>query len=155
AKLISQLADNDFKVRRAAMKKLEAFGEDVVPALRKAGDDRRSDVDVRLRAHAVAGTIEGKLYGELRQFTGHTDGVICVAVSPDGKRLASGAWLNHTENVIRIWDVASGKNTKTLKGHAGAVGAIAFLPGGKQLISGANDRTIRVWDIDKEKEVRQ
>src|SRR5262249_3285217 len=99
AKLISQLADDDFKVRRAAMKKLEDYGEGVVPALRKAGDDSRSDVDVRLRAHAVAGIIEGKLYGEQRQFTGHTDGVICVAVSPDGKMLASGAWLNYTEHV--------------------------------------------------------
>src|SRR4051794_10115498 len=93
--LIAQLGDDDLATRKAAMRKLEAMGEDVVPALWRVGREHE-DVDVRLRAHAVAGAIEARLYGELRRFTGHTEGVVVVAVSHDGKTIASGSWQGHT-----------------------------------------------------------
>src|SRR5262245_37476896 len=65
-KLLGQLAHDDLAVRSAAMKKLEALGEDVVPTLRGVGR-AHADVDVRLRAHVVAAAIEQKLYGELKR----------------------------------------------------------------------------------------
>src|SRR5262249_48637415 len=85
---------------------------------------------------------------------GHTDGVINLAVSSDGKTIASGAWLGHTEREVRLWDVATGKNVRTLTGHAGGTGALAFLPGGKRLLTGGHDRLLRLWDVTTGKEVR-
>src|SRR5262245_1640468 len=82
-KLIDQLGDDDDDVRAAAAKKLDAIGEDVVPALRQASR-ALADVDARLRAGVVADAIEKRLYGEERVFEGHTWWVFRVAVTPDG-----------------------------------------------------------------------
>jgi WD40 repeat protein len=65
-----------------------------------------------------------------------------IALSPDGKKLATGT------DTIRIWDVKSGKKLSTLDGHAGNVTALAFSPDGKTLASGSIDTTVRLWDVE-------
>jgi WD40 repeat protein len=55
--------------------------------------------------------------------------VRCVAFNPNGKLLAAG----NRYGTVRIWDVASKKELKTLTGHMGEVWSIAFSPDGKTL----------------------
>src|SRR5262245_3948178 len=98
-KLIDQLGDDD--TRATAEKKLEAIGEDALPALHRAGKSH-DDVDVRLRATVIAAAIEKKLYGEIRQFKGHAEGIMAFAVSPDGTRLASASWDKGSETAARV-----------------------------------------------------
>jgi WD40 repeat protein len=69
--------------------------------------------------------------------------VWCVAFPPHGGTLASAG----SDGVIRLWDVATGKNTATLKGHTGSVRSIAFSPDGKALASCSTDKSIRLWDL--------
>ena len=64
-----------------------------------------------------------------------------MAFSPDGKTLASGS------KGIKLWDVATGKNTATLNGHTDWTYSVAFSPNGKTLASGSRDKTIRLWDM--------
>lgn len=75
---------------------------------------------------------------------GHDRPVMAVAFSPDGRTLASASEVN---NLIKIWDVETGKNTATLTGHEGTVASIAFHHDGKLLASGSFDKTIKLWDI--------
>ncbi|KAF5347519.1 hypothetical protein D9758_014514 [Tetrapyrgos nigripes] len=75
---------------------------------------------------------------------GHTDGVVSVAFSPDGTKLASGS-RDHT---LRLWDVATATQiTEPLQGHTNWVYSVAFSPDGTKLASGSRDHTLRLWDV--------
>ena len=73
---------------------------------------------------------------------GHADGVKSVTFSPDGKTLASGS----SDQTIKIWDLASGRELRTLVGPSSNVTSVAFSPDGKILASGSWDQTIKLWD---------
>src|SRR5262249_47458336 len=42
----------------------------------------------------------------------------------------------------------------TLKGHTGIVNSVAYSPDGKRLASASHDRTVKVWDAQTGKELR-
>ncbi|MEK7846827.1 MAG: hypothetical protein AAB257_07690, partial [Nitrospinota bacterium] len=87
----------------------------------------------------------------IKTFTGHTDWVVPVTFSPDGKTLASGSV---DKNVI-LWDVVTGNAIKTLKGHNDILLSVAFSPDGKFLVSGSGDGTSRCWDKNTGREIAQ
>jgi WD40 repeat protein len=72
--------------------------------------------------------------------------VMAVALSPDGKRLASGGW----DGTVRLWDPASGNQQAVLGKHPKKVVALAFAPDGQALASGSEDRSVRVWNLARE-----
>jgi len=75
---------------------------------------------------------------------GHSDFVMSVAFSPDGKRVVSGSW----DDTIKIWDTETGQEITTLKGHSREVTSVAFSPDGKQIVSGSEDKTLKIWDTE-------
>src|SRR5205823_9264822 len=74
--------------------------------------------------------------------TGHPDLIQDLAFSPDGKTLASCGY----DKLIKLWDVPSGKEVRTLREHSDSVYAVAFSPDGKLLASAAADRAIKLWE---------
>jgi WD40 repeat protein/tRNA A-37 threonylcarbamoyl transferase component Bud32 len=75
--------------------------------------------------------------------------VCCLAISPDGKYLASGSsGSNVLVKEVSVWDAVTGDLVRSLPGHGLPVNAVAFSPDGKWLASGAVDGTLRVWGTD-------
>jgi WD40 repeat protein len=82
--------------------------------------------------------------------TGHSDWVHSVALSGDGKLLASGS----NDNTIKLWEVATGREIRTLRGHSAPVNSVVFSGDSKLLASGSNDRTIKLWEVATGREIR-
>lgn len=91
------------------------------------------------------------LVGEPLLMLKHFARVDAAIYSPDGKYIASAG--TQPENWIRIWDSATGKNIRILKGHTSFIRKLRFSPDGKQLISSSFDKTFRIWDFETGKEL--
>jgi WD40 repeat protein len=49
--------------------------------------------------------------------------------------------------MIRLWEVATGKEIRTFQGHRGEIRSLVFSTNGQRLASASTDRTVLVWDL--------
>lgn len=79
---------------------------------------------------------------------GHSDRILSITFSPNGKILASGS----ADRTIKLWHphshIHTGKPIKTLQGHRSWVWGIAISPDSKFLASASYDHTVKVWDLE-------
>jgi WD40 repeat protein len=96
--------------------------------------------------HVLEGhTSEGKLL----RLEGHQAWVNALAVSPDGRLLASGS----NDQTVRLWDLTGGGNPRVLTGHTQGVEGVAFSPDSRWVASGGADGTVRLWSAATGKEL--
>ncbi len=90
------------------------------------------------------------------QLKGETDKIVRGTLSPDGKSFAAGCH----DNVVRIWNIATGSLSATLEGHTALVWHVTFSSDGKRLASRslpwkstADTSEIKVWDLETGKAI--
>ena len=77
---------------------------------------------------------------------------MAVAALNGGRMFASAGGF--TDPVIKLWDVASGKEMAQLIGHRSYINAMATSSDGRLLASASGDQTIRIWDWKEGRAVR-
>ncbi len=80
----------------------------------------------------------------------HTARVNSVAISPDGRFVASGS----SDGTVKLWHTATGLEVRTIE-HGHWVAAVAFSPDGLHVASGGFDFTVRLWEVATGTQVRQ
>jgi len=85
----------------------------------------------------------------LRQLRGHSGWVQEVAPFADGRLLASAA----ADGVVKLWDLTTFGELRTIIAHRVAAEAVAVSPDGKLIASGADDGRLRIYDAANGREV--
>ena len=86
----------------------------------------------------------GKLEKRADKYPGHSQHVFALALTSDGKYLASGG----KDRTILVWDTEKDAVRDGFKGHKDSVTALAFRIGSHDLYSGSDDRTLKMWNVD-------
>jgi WD40 repeat protein len=94
--------------------------------------------------------VSGGLDGTVRLWSGgqaellvdHDERVADLAVSPDGRTIASASW----DRSLGLWDRDTGSASRRL-GHRDVVAALAFSPDSRELASASWDQDVRIWPL--------
>jgi WD40 repeat protein/transcriptional regulator with XRE-family HTH domain len=78
-----------------------------------------------------------------REFNGDPGGLNDVAISSDGKYLAAAS----NAKTALLWDVATGKQIRTLSGHLSGVLRVAFSPDSTALLTASSNTNALDWDV--------
>lgn len=83
-----------------------------------------------------------------RVLQGHTGFVFGIAISPDGKQLASAG----QDKTARVWKLETGKELVRYEGHTDIVYSVVFSPDGSKVASASLDQTAKVWSSSTREE---
>jgi len=84
------------------------------------------------------------------ELEGHTKEVTALALTPDGRLLASAS----NDSTVRVWDLEYHHCRHVLRPESGKVRSIAVTAEGRRVLSLTQDGTLRLWDIVSGQPVR-
>jgi len=83
----------------------------------------------------------------LRKWRASRAGLQAMALSPDGKLLATGG----DDRIVRLWEADTGNLVRELDGHTGEVTGVCFSPDSRSLAVAAG--TMRLWRVTGERPI--
>src|SRR5262249_4380077 len=148
--------------RAGSLLRILSKGTDTVYALSYSPDGRLlasghgfppwEEVD-HMRGRGVVRIWDAATGEVLHTLQGHTQNVMGVAFSPDGRTLASvsGSALRVPQAVSKpgelfLWNTPTGVRIHNVTGHAGPLTGVSYHPNGNLVATSSWDRTIRLWD---------
>jgi hypothetical protein len=66
-----------------------------------------------------------------------------VALSADGRAVSASSY-----STLKVWDLETGCELRTLEGHSGSVFGVAVSADGRRAVSASYDKTLKVWDLE-------
>ncbi len=97
-------------------------------------------------------TLRGAIWKRLRADVGR---IVALAVSPDGKLIATGRADCDDSPPVQIWDVEQGRPSPGYAGVDGGVDSLAFSPDGKVLVTAGVGGPTKFYSIANQKEIQQ
>jgi len=79
----------------------------------------------------------------VKHFNDHKGPVLALAVSPNGRWVASGG----ADNRILLWNLGNQHLVRSFDGHAGVVNGLAFSLDSNYLLSASADKSVRLWGV--------
>jgi RNA polymerase sigma factor (sigma-70 family) len=98
------------------------------------------DTATRKRLHKTK--IVEEAYSHRKGKSDRRGGILALAFAPEGMTIASANY----DSTVRLFEAATGKPIRVLRGHARSVTDVAYSPDGKILATGSEDQTVRLWD---------
>jgi WD40 repeat protein len=92
----------------------------------------------------VVAILDTKTWVNNHRWNAEQTGVHCVAYSPDGQWLATGA----TDGTVKIWKTKTAEEVKSIAAHKEEVYSVAFSPDGMRLLSGGGDGKAILWNCE-------
>jgi serine/threonine protein kinase len=74
---------------------------------------------------------------------GHTQSIWSIAVDRKGETLVSSS----QDGTIKLWDLITGRLTRSFAAHADTVRSLSLSADGQTLASGNGDNTVKVWNL--------
>lgn len=122
---------------------------DRITALRFLPDGKLLLADGQVAQSGIVRIADAATGAITTSWTAHTDTIFDLALSPDGKQVATAGG----DKLIKVWDLATQKEIAKLEGHTSQVLAVAFNKDGKQLVSGGADQQLKVWDVQTREKI--
>ncbi|CAB4382152.1 unnamed protein product [Rhizophagus irregularis] len=80
-------------------------------------------------------------------FEEHTDKILSVSISPNGKYVVSGS----RDRTVRLWSVREKRLLHGFKEHKGDVNSVSFSSNSNLIVSGSMDNMVYLWSVNEKK----
>lgn len=151
--LMAVSADQNFLVfddRLARTTQIIGFNDDILNLKYISHADGRPSAQIAVATNSEQIRLINRETLSCELLSGHTDIVMALAVSPDGKWLVSAS----KDRTARLWDVERRALVATCTGHTESLGAIAmsqklahFGMGTAFFVTGSSDKTLKLWSL--------